>query len=325
MIFGGIDIGGTTVKVGFVDKEGNILCRDLFHVENIKSYKNFLKRIFNSIKSLINNLENKYLIQGYGVGCPGRINVQEGRVLWCKGKLEYIENQLLGPDLEALLGKPVFCDNDVNSIVFGEAHFGKGKNAKIVVGLTFGTGIGGGIIINGNIIRGEHFTAGHFGYMSQDSSGRNHESGNSGAVEIHASHSGVIYKVKEAIQLGMKTSLEEIFNANNFGFNNIYEESEKGDKVSIRLVQELESEMSILIANLIFAFDPSIILVGGGLLNAGKGVLTRVREKIIKRIDFLNNKEIIIERMSSYEEVGIIGGAALAKMELNKINVQNKG
>ncbi len=106
MIFGGIDIGGTTVKVGFVDKEGNILCRDLFHVENIKSYKNFLKRIFNSIKSLINNLENKYLIQGYGVGCPGRINVQEGRVLWCKGKLEYIENQLLGPDLEALLGKP---------------------------------------------------------------------------------------------------------------------------------------------------------------------------------------------------------------------------
>ena len=62
MIFGGIDIGGTTVKVGFVDKEGNILCRDLFQVENIKSYINFLKRIFNSIKSLINNLENKYLI-----------------------------------------------------------------------------------------------------------------------------------------------------------------------------------------------------------------------------------------------------------------------
>ena len=91
------------------------------------------------------------------------------------------------------------------------------------------------------------------------------------------------------------------------------------------MVQELESEMSVLIANLIFAFDPSIILVGGGLLDAGKGVLTRVREKIIKRIDFLNNKEIIIERMSSYEKVGIIGGAALAKMELNKINVQKKG
>ena len=317
MIFGGIDIGGTSVKVGFVDNNGKILCSDLFHVEKIKDYTNFLKTLHNSIISLIGHLDNNIIIQGYGVGCPGRINYQEGKVIWCRGKLEYIENKPLGPDLSALLNKPVVCDNDVNSIVLGEALFGKGKNLDIVIGLTFGTGVGGGIVINGDIIRGEHFTAGHFGYMSQDSTGRKHESGNSGAVEIHASHSGVMYKIREAMQLDIKTTLKEKLNENGFGFKHIYEESARGDEFSIRLVKDLENEMSILITNLVFAFDPSIILVGGGLLKAEKSILSRVRKKIKKRICFLESKEIIIEPMSSYDKVGILGGAALAKRELN--------
>ena len=317
MIFGGIDIGGTSVKVGFVDNNGKILCSDLFHVEKIKDYKNFLKTLHNSIISLIGHLDNNIIIQGYGVGCPGRINYQEGKVIWCRGKLEYIENKPLGPDLSALLNKPVVCDNDVNSIVLGEALFGKGENLDIVIGLTFGTGIGGGIVINGDIIRGEHFTAGHFGYMSQDSTGRKHESGNSGAVEIHASHSGVMYKIREAMRLDIKTTLKEKLNENDFGFKHIYEESARGDEFSIRLVKDLENEMSILITNLVFAFDPSIILVGGGLLKAEKSILSRVRKKIKKRISFLESKEIIIEPMSSYDKVGILGGAALAKRELN--------
>ena len=317
MIFGGIDIGGTSVKVGFVDNNGKILCSDLFHVEKIKDYTNFLKTLHNSIISLIGHLDNNIIIQGYGVGCPGRINYQEGKVIWCRGKLEYIENKPLGPDLSALLNKPVVCDNDVNSIVLGEALFGKGKNLDIVIGLTFGTGVGGGIVINGDIIRGEHFTAGHFGYMSQDSTGRKHESGNSGAVEIHASHSGVMYKIREAMRLDIKTTLKEKLNENDFGFKHIYEESARGDEFSIRLVKDLENEMSILITNLVFAFDPSIILVGGGLLKAEKSILSRVRKKIKKSISFLESKEIIIEPMSSYDKVGILGGAALAKRELN--------
>jgi len=317
MIFGGIDIGGTSVKVGFVDKNGKILCKDSFYVHSIKDYDNFLKTLHSSIISLIKNLDDDTAIQGYGVGCPGRINTKDRKVAWCKGKLEFIENQLLGADLEDLLNKPVVCDNDVNSIVLGEALFGKGKGLDIVIGLTFGTGIGGGIVINGDILRGEHFTAGHFGYMSQKSDGRKHESGNAGAVEIHSSHSGILYKVKDAIRSGIKTSLEEKLKNNVLGFDNLYEESNAGDQFSMGLVKELEIEMSVLIANLIFAFDPSIILVGGGLLNADKKILSRVKKNIIKRIDFLNEKEIIVEPMSHYHKVGILGGAALAKTELN--------
>ena len=190
MIYGGIDIGGTSIKIGFVDKAGTIMCKDLIPVGKISTYSDFIEQLGNKTNKLLETLENKYAIIGFGVGCPGRIDVATGKVIWLRGKLEYMENRDIGPDLASVFGKPVICDNDVNAKVLGETYFGKAKGSRNVIGLTFGTGIGGAIIINGQVLRGKHFAAGHFGFMSHDPNGESHVCGNAGAAEVHASHSG---------------------------------------------------------------------------------------------------------------------------------------
>ena len=190
IIYGGIDIGGTSIKIGFVDKAGTILCKDLMPVGKITAYNDFIEQLGDKTNTLLETLDNKDAVTGFGVGCPGRIDVATGKVIWLRGKLEYMENRYIGPDLASVFGKPVICDNDVNAMVLGETYFGKAKGSRNVIGLTFGTGIGGAIIINGQVLRGKHFSAGHFGFMSHDPNGESHVCGNAGAAEVHASHSG---------------------------------------------------------------------------------------------------------------------------------------
>ena len=317
IIYGGIDIGGTSIKIGFVDKAGTILCKDLMPVGKITAYNDFIEQLGNKTNNLLETLDNKDAIIGFGVGCPGRIDVATGKVIWLRGKLEYMENQDIGPDLASVFGKPVICDNDVNAMVLGEAYFGKAKGSRNVIGLTFGTGIGGAIIINGQVLRGKHFSAGHFGFMSHDPNGESHVCGNAGAAEVHASHSGIVDKVNNALLAGIETSVVKNYDPYDFGFKNIYIAAHKGDDFAKSVVTRLEEEITVLITNLIFAFDPDTVLIGGGLLKADNEIVARITNSIKKRINLIPEKEIKLDKMSSYEEAGILGGAALVITELN--------
>ena len=317
IIYGGIDIGGTSIKIGFVDKAGTILCKDLMPVGKITAYNNFIEQLGNKTNNLLDTLDNKDAIIGFGVGCPGRIDVATGKVIWLRGKLEYMENRYIGPDLASVFGKPVICDNDVNAMVLGETYFGKAKGSRNVIGLTFGTGIGGAIIINGQVLRGKHFSAGHFGFMSHDPNGESHVCGNAGAAEVHASHSGIVDKVNNALLAGIETSVVKNYDPYDFGFKNIYIAAHKGDDFAKSVVTRLEEEITVLITNLIFAFDPDTVLIGGGLLKADNEIVARITNSIKKRINLIPEKEVKLDKMSSYEEAGILGGAALVITELN--------
>ena len=317
IIYGGIDIGGTSIKIGFVDKGGTILCKGLMPVGKITSYSDFIEQLSNKTNNLLETLNNKDAVVGFGVGCPGRIDVAMGKVIWLRGKLEYMENQDIGPDLASVFGKPVICDNDVNAMVLGETYFGKAKGNRNVIGLTFGTGIGGAIIINGQVLRGRHFAAGHFGFMSHDPNGKSHVCGNAGAAEVHASHSGIVDKVNKALRSGTETSVTKNYDPYDFGFKNIYMAAQQDDDFAKSVVTKLEEEITVLITNLIFAFDPDTILIGGGLLKADNEIVARITNNIKKRINLIPEKEIKLDKMSSYEEAGILGGAALAITELS--------
>ncbi len=127
----------------------------------------------------------------------------------------------------------------------------------------------------------------------------------------------IVDKVNNALLAGIKTSVVKNYDPYDFGFKNIYIAAHKGDDFAKSVVTRLEEEITVLITNLIFAFDPDTVLIGGGLLKADNEIVARITNSIKKRINLIPEKEIKLDKMSSYEEAGILGGAALVITELN--------
>lgn len=127
----------------------------------------------------------------------------------------------------------------------------------------------------------------------------------------------IVDKVNNALLAGIETSVVKNYDPYDFGFKNIYIAAHKGDDFAKSVVTRLEEEITVLITNLIFAFDPDTVLIGGGLLKADNEIVARITNSIKKRINLIPEKEIKLDKMSSYEEAGILGGAALVITELN--------
>jgi glucokinase len=319
MIYGGIDVGGTTIKLGFVDGQGAILGKSTLPVHRLTTYEDFLMEVSQALLSLCNDHGN-FEWSAAGMGCPGRIDVDAGRHVWLKDKLEYLVGHSLAADLEAKLGKPVHIDNDVNSIVLGEHMFGAGKGYRFVVGFALGTGIGGAVIVDNKLVRGRNWATGHFGYMSQNSEGDSHYSGNRGAVEGLASHSGMLYHVNKRLKAGRKSTLQQITQEKGaeFGVRDIFTEAENRDGLAVELVNLMEQEVAVLIANLVVAFDPELVLIGGGIMSAGEEFYQRIVQAAKARVGMLPNECIEIKQMKLGADAGIYGGAALAVEKLSK-------
>src|SRR5262249_48091567 len=159
------------------------------------------------------------------------------------------------------------CDNDVNAILAGEKRYGAGRGHSDVVAVTLGTGVGGALVVGGKLVRGRNWATGHFGYMSIDPCGPPHVCGNTGIVEEHASLSGILPQLRSALNAGEKSALTD-FHARREepGLQEVFEAANFGDSLARRTADRLMRELSVLIANLIYALDPELILVGGGLI-----------------------------------------------------------
>ena len=258
------------------------------------------------------------------MGCPGRIDFASGKVVWLKTKLEFLEGVPLAAKLSRMLGCAVVCDNDVNTILAGEMRFGAGRGYRNVVGLTVGTGIGGALVIGGHMIRGRHWATGHFGYMSHDPHGPRHVCGNTGVVEEHACHSGILRQLQRALDSGEKSSLvESLACGGEPGLRELFAAADAGDALGGRLANRFVCELGVLVANLIYALDPELILVGGALVNHRPGVLAAVRREAIARLEYLSPSATEILPMALGDTAGVLGGVALA-MENNGTVIESE-
>jgi glucokinase len=310
-VLAGMDVGGTRIKVGIADLSGRVLALEIADTITYRDTETFLAFVADKIRSMANSVSGSLL--GAGIGCPGRIDFAEGRVVWLKSKLEFLEGVWLAGQLGEQLCCPVVLDNDVNAILAGEMQFGAGRGYRNVVGMTVGTGIGGALVLDGHMVRGRNWAAGHFGYMSIDLSGPRHVCGNTGIVEEHASHSGILRQVHKAVEAGEISPLTELLARNQEpGLRELFQAADAGDGLACRLAARLISELSALVANLIYALDPELILVGGGLVTHRSGVLDRIRHEVEERIGFLPCGATEIVPMRLGDTAGVLGGVALA-------------
>ena len=310
-VLAGVDVGGTRIKIGIADTSGKLLANDITESGVFQDLETFLTAVSEKIRAMVFNVSGVLL--GAGIGCPGRIDFNKGRVVWLRSKLEFLEGVPLADQLGRRLSCRVVCDNDVNTTLAGEMRFGAGKGYLSAIGITVGTGIGGALVLDGRMMRGRNWAAGHFGYMSSDPCGPKHVCGNTGIAEEHASHSGIVRQVRKALARGEVSPLTKSLARNEEpGLLELFEAMDAGDLLASRLVSKLTSELGVMIANLIYAMDPELVLVGGGLMSHRPGVLDLVRQEAEKRIGFLPPGATEILSMQLGDTAGVYGGIALA-------------
>lgn len=256
------DIGGTYIKIGAVSENGELL-----QSVKVPTGANVESGVLDGIKSFIGQLQiPKLIIMGIAVSSAGQVDGRTGAILGSSGTIkDWGEHVSLRQRLEEAFAIPVSVDNDGNCAVLGEQWQGAGKNHENIIGITLGTGIGGGIIIEGQLLQGHLGIAGEIGHMTIKADGPLCTCGARGCWEQYASTSALVRKVKE------ESDGEAIF-----------ERAGMGDEYVLQCLDEFYEYIAIGLTSLIHIFNPSLIIIGGGISAQGESLVEPVKRKLEK-------------------------------------------
>ena len=309
----GIDLGGTNTKIGVVDKEGNKIFTTTMKTESIDGHKESLDRIANILKENLKEYDIKLTdVGGVGIGVPGP--VVKGRIVKFFANFPWPENLDLAAEFEERLGLKVKVDNDVNVITLGEMWKGAGKGHKNVLGIAVGTGIGGGIIIDGNLVSGKNGTAGEIGHSKVVKDGKLCGCGQKGCWEAYASATGLIREAQGRLIVNKKNKLYEDTKGREVEAKDIFDAAKDGEEFSMDIVDYEVDYLALGISNLLNILDPEIIVMGGGVSLAGDFLLDKLRERLKKYAlpSALEGLQIVGAELGN--DAGILGAAHLVMM-----------
>ena len=285
-----IDIGGTMVKYGLISSDGEILSTDKIETEAEKGLENILNKIDNIFKRY---KENNPV--GIAVSGTGQINGMIGKVI---GGNPIIPNWIgtnLVKILEEKYNLPAVLENDVNCVALGEKWIGAGKDLSNFICLTIGTGIGGGIILNNQLFRGENFVAGEFGHILIKK----------GEFEQFASTTALIRLVKE--RTGKILNGKEIFDL------------EKKEIVEYQeVISEWIENLTDGLSSIIYCFNPANIILGGGVIGQGEPLINRIKNSLFKKIGPQFKEKLNIIQAKLGNNAGMIGASYLLLEKFNK-------
>jgi len=314
----GIDLGGTNLKTALLDLDGRIL--EKIVVDTGESKDIVLKQIVNTIKNIINKTGKKESeITGIGIGTPGLVDSEKGIVRGLTN-IKGFENVHMKEYVESALDIPAFIDNDVNIMAYGELKCGAGRNARNIVCLTLGTGVGGGIIIDGKIYRGSSLSAGEIGHIPVNVDGPKCICSGRACLESYIGRDRIIKRTIGKLTQKKESIIPKLVagDLEKITPKIVYEAAEKGDMLAIEIWRETAQYLATALTGIINFLDPEVIVIGGGIANAGKYLFEPLRDMIKKRVFPSLAEKIKIVRAQLGEEAGIIGSAMLAKDSISK-------
>ena len=294
----GVDIGGTNIKAGVVDENAQLVSKISLKTNAADGYKSVLAVIIDAVEQAVQlSGEDIDRIKTIGVGCPGTMDNENGTVLYSKNL--HWENVPLAKDLAEHFGKRIILENDANVAAYGEYLAGAAKGAKNAVVLTLGTGVGAGIIINGEIYSGSNNAGG----------GRN------GCFEAFSSATGLVRMTREMIEKYPSGRLHEMVDRDGkISARTAFNAAKLGDPEGREVVDKYIKYLACGITNVINVFQPDILCIGGGVCNEGDNLLIPLKALIAKQIYSKNNAkntEIVICTLAN--EAGMIGSAMLGR------------
>jgi glucokinase len=279
----GIDIGGTNIVVGTIAEDGSEMV-GLVSAPTIaeQGADAVLDRIVKLARASMGAARGKD-IAGVGIGSPGPLNTKTGIVLLTPN-LGWT-NFPLRDRLAAALDRPAVLDNDANCAIFGEWWRGAARGTEHVVGLTIGTGIGGGIVLGGAIYRGASDIAGEIGHMTIDANGRHCKCGNYGCLEAYASGPAIAGRAVEGIEAGVDTSLPRYVagDLTRITAQVVYEAAHDGDDFALEVVKDTARFLGAGVANIINIFNPQVVVICGGVTLAGDRLFVPLRSEVKRR------------------------------------------
>lgn len=302
----GVDVGGTTIKMGLFDVDGNVLDKweIVTHTEN--HGENVLPDIAKAVEDkMAEKSIAKEEVAGVGVGVPGPVD-SKGIVHRCVnlGWDEFNVNDKLG----ALVGIPVMAGNDANVAALGEMWKGGGQGHDDLVVVTLGTGVGGGIIINGKMLTGANGSGGEIGHIHvQDDEPDTCGCGNHGCLEQYASATGIVRIAKRVIA---KTEQATVLNADSVTAKDVWDAVKDGDAVAIEVAEQFGKYLGEGLAMIAGVVNPEAFVIGGGVSKAGEILLSYV-EKNYKPVVFHGSREAEFTLATLGNDAGIFGAAKL--------------
>ncbi len=313
----GVDIGGTNIKAVMVSEEGNVLAShkyptpsasgespDSIEEQLIKILKDFLKEE-TTLQSTGSGTPD---IVGMGLGVAGLIDRKNGIVIESPN-IHAIDGLPIRALVEKEFSMPVVVENDANACAYGEKWVGAGKDFDNFVVMTLGTGIGGGLIYNGELFGGDI----EIGHMVIEPKGLPCPCGSAGCLESYASGRAIIDRVISSLESGTKSMLTECFDGNIYKITPevVYKTAFDGDNLSREVFRETGYYLGIGIANLINIFGPEAVIIGGGLVGAWDIFIEELRQEVLKRALKPLSANLKILKTILKEDCGAVGAAGL--------------
>ncbi len=283
----GIDLGGTNIVSGCVAEDGSAL----HGVRSVATgaeegsdavVRRIIAAAKESMAETLRAVPGAELV-GIGVGAPGPLDTRSGIVLLTPN-LGWV-NMPLRARLHEGLGLNTALDNDANCAILGEWWRGAARNTRNAIGLTIGTGIGGGIIIDGRLYHGSSDIAGEFGHMTIDANGRRCKCGNYGCIEAYASGPNIALRAVEALESGAESSLPSHVGGDlrQITAQTVYQAAHAGDQLALEVVRDTAKFLGAAVASLINIFNPEAVVIVGGVTLAGESLFEPLSREVSRR------------------------------------------
>ncbi|MDQ0091112.1 glucokinase [Paenibacillus anaericanus] len=308
-IYIGVDLGGTAIKVGICDEEGHLLHTYEGPTETEKGPDAIVNNIERYVRLIVEQSPFDWeQVAGVGAGVAGFTNVREGIIILAPNV--GLRDLHIRKILEERLGKPIKIDNDANVAALGEAWGGAGKGIDNCVCYTLGTGVGGGIIINGSIYQGFSGLAGELGHMSvvPDLEAIQCGCGQMGCLETVSSATGIIRMAKDAVARGDRTSLAQV---ENIMAKDVFDAAKAGDEAAVRIVNRAAFYIGKSLAAVAVVLNPEIFIIGGGVSKAGDILFDEIRSVCAKLTPEPVLKGLKIVPAMLGNDAGMVGAAGL--------------
>ena len=318
----GCDLGGTNLRAGIVDTQtGKVTHLLVLPTLAREGHSAVMDRMVGLFQDVISHSGiTKSEIGGIGIGVPGVLNPDKGMVLFLPNLHGGWINVPLSKIIKSSIGLPVYLINDVRSITLGEWKFGAGKGVSTMICFAVGTGIGGGVIVNNNLVMGINGTAGELGHTMIDPDGIQCGCGNHGCLEAYASGPAIAAMGIKAVKQGRTTLIGEMvnFDLNKITPQVIAEAANKGDLIAKEIFEHVGKLIGIAAVNISLAIGPELIVIGGGIASAGELLLEPIRRTIQERIFVMPKEQIMVVPAELGDEAGILGSAIWVEIKGNQ-------